>query len=73
MEFLESIWDTKIQEMSQKRKHDSDEEEEETSSSKLTPKKEKVWVQFELKIFLCFLRNKDVFWEKFILSNFDFI
>jgi hypothetical protein len=41
MESLEFIWDTKIQEMSQKRKHDSDEEEKEVSSSKLTPKKRK--------------------------------
>jgi hypothetical protein len=41
MESLESIWNTKIQKMSQKRKHDSDEKEEEASSSKLTPKKRK--------------------------------
>jgi hypothetical protein len=41
MKSLESIWDTKIQEMSQKRKHNSDEEKEEASPSKLTPKKRK--------------------------------
>jgi hypothetical protein len=34
MEKLESIWDTKIQELSQKRKHNSDDDMDELSSSK---------------------------------------
>jgi hypothetical protein len=41
MKELESIWNTKIQELSQKRKHDSDDKLEEVSSSKATAKKRK--------------------------------
>jgi hypothetical protein len=41
MEELESIWDAKIQELSQKRKHNSDNDVNEPSPSKVTAKKDK--------------------------------
>jgi hypothetical protein len=41
MKELESIWDTKIQKLSQKRKHNSDDKLEEINSSKATTKKRK--------------------------------
>jgi hypothetical protein len=41
MEELETFWNSKIQKLSQKRKHNSDSDEEESSSSKLTDKKRK--------------------------------
>jgi hypothetical protein len=41
MKELELIWDTKIQELSQKRKYNSDDKLEEISSNKATTKKRK--------------------------------
>jgi hypothetical protein len=41
MKELESIWNTKIQELSQKRKHDSDNDMNEPNPSKATAKKRK--------------------------------
>ena len=41
IEELEVIWETKIQEMSQKRKHNSNDDQDQSSSGKVTAKKRK--------------------------------
>jgi hypothetical protein len=61
MKELESIWETKIQELSQKRKHNSDNNMNEPSSSKATAKKRKELFCSNLNIFNLFLNKTSLF------------
>jgi hypothetical protein len=55
MKELKSFWNFKIQNLSQKRKYDSESNIKESNSSKLTTKKEKVLNLLEDKYFAVFI------------------